>query len=29
MATTIAAATLLTFVAFRLLVRPHWAGRRR
>ena len=29
MATTIAAATALTFVAFRLLVRPHWAGRRR
>ncbi len=29
MATTIAAATLLTFVAFRLLVRPQWAGRRR
>ena len=29
MATTIAAATLLTFVAFRVLVRPHRAGRRR
>jgi DHA1 family bicyclomycin/chloramphenicol resistance-like MFS transporter len=29
MATTIAAATLLTFVAFRVLVRPHRPGRRR